>query len=281
MALDKFDNEETFADSDDEEMQPKKKKSKTMEVPHAGSLCIKQGRGQNSTLYYVDYNKTKNNGNGPDPTEHQELLSNVAKTENELTALKSSVQTATAKTVKLLSEPTNEVLAARLEKEEAELTALQEEVEAARKLIVNEKHKQQTKRRIDYMSAEWSKRRRICMGCLHSLEEISEGAISVKKCLSGNGPIDIDSDEAVAKAAVEYAKNKKNKKSKGSSLLSPKSAVLVGKKQSFNASGTLPPKPTGSGIQANEDFVALSLDSRGRLKRICLDEGDATNTTSH
>jgi hypothetical protein len=41
------------------------------------------------------------------------------------------------------------------------------------------------------------------------VEDGSEGVISAKKCCSGDGQIDIESDEIVVKNAIEYGKKKR------------------------------------------------------------------------
>jgi hypothetical protein len=260
MALD-TDASTQFADSDDDEEAPKKKSKKddTAEaVPYKGSLSFKAGKGSNSSLYYTNYNTAKN-GDGLDREEKNKLATDLAAAEAEEAALKQTLATMRSMTTKLLSEPFNEEATARLEKEEAELSDLQEELEAARKLKVNEKHKEQTKRRIENMATFWRKRRRICMDFLISMEEVTDGTISAKKCLAGDGQIELDSDEAVAKAAIEYAKKKR---------AGPKS--LGGKKLSFAKTSATTSK-SGS-IPPSESFVAVLLDSQGCVQRVHLDD---------
>jgi len=247
-----------FADSDDEEEGKKAatKKPKASDDLYAGSLSFKAGKSSNTCLYYVEYSKLKNNGNGLDPHDRNELASELSKAESEEAALKTTLQQMTVETAKLLSEPTNEEATARLETEEAALAGLKSQVEEGRKLKVNEKHKQQTKRRIDNMATQWRKRRRICMDFLISMEENTDGTISAKKCLAGDGQIEIDSDEAVAKASVEYGKKKR--------------ARPMGKKKTSMA--TKSGKTEGSGVPPSESFVAVMLDSQGCVQRVHLDE---------
>jgi predicted protein tyrosine phosphatase len=261
MALDK--SEGSFADdSDDEDEAPKKKEKKEPKAsddPFKGALSFKSGKSANTCLYYVDYTKLKNNGDGLPIDERNELLGDFHKTNAEILALKTAVKNMTLETNKLLSEPTNEELDARLVTEEAELAELREQVEAGRKLVVNEKHKQQIKRRIEVMTTVWRKRRRICMDFLMAMEENTEGTVSVKKCLKGDGQIDIDSDEAVVAAAVEYGKKKRARPAASS------------KRRSVVAKAA--PKPsTTSGLAPSESFVAVTLDSQGRIQRVHLDD---------
>jgi regulator of replication initiation timing len=257
MALDK--SEGTFDDSDDEDKAPKKKEIKASDDPYKGALSFKSGKSANTCLYYVDYTKLKNNGDGLPPDERNELSGDLHKTNAEIDALKTTVKSMTLEAAKLLSEPTNEELAERLETEEAALTELREEVQAARKLKVNEKHKQQIKRRIEAMTTVWRKRRRICMDFLMAMEENTEGTVSVKKCLKGDGQIDIDSDEVVVAAAVEYGKKKRAR-------------PVSGKTKRISGVAKTAPKP--SGLLASESFVAVTLDSQGRIQRVHLDDDE-------
>lgn len=261
MALDK--SEGAFADSDDEEDKAPKKKAepKASDDPYKGALSFKSGKSANTCLYYVDYTKLKNNGDGLPPDERNELSGELHKTNAELEALKMTVKTMTLEADKLLSEPTNEELAARLEADEADLADLREQAEAGRKLKVNEKHKQSIKRRIEAMTTVWRKRRRICMDFLIAMEENTDGTVSVKKCLKGDGQIDIDSDEAIVAAAVEYTKKK---------LARPISNKM--KRSISGVAKTAPKSSTASSLTASESFVAVTLDSQGRIQRVYLED---------
>lgn len=248
-----------FVDSDeeDEETKPASSGAKASSGdPFAGTLALKAGKSPNATLYYVDYNVAKN-GNGLDREERNELMAEVVKAQAEETALKNSVKQMNDQTKLLLSQPTNEELASGLEAETSYLAELKSQVEAARKLQVNEEHKKQLKRRIQNMCTEWRKRRRICMDFLIAMEEATEGTISVKKCLSGDGQIEIDSDEVVTKHAVEFAKKKRQKPS-------------LNKKRSFAAMKT--GKSESPGVLADENFVGVTLDSQGQVQRVYLDD---------
>lgn len=257
MALDK-DTTAQFEDSDDEDAPKKSSKKEPSDAdPYKGSLAFKAGKGSNSSLYFVNYNVAKN-GNGLDGEEKSKLASDFANAEAEMESLKHSIKSMTATTAKLLSEPTNEEADGRLAKEESELAVLKEQVEEARKLKVNEKLKKQTKKRIETMTSFWRKRRRICMDFLIAMEENTDGTVSMKKCLKGDGQIDIDSDEVVASGAIEYHKNKK---SSGPGLL--------GKKRKFTKA-----KPTSAGLAPTEDFVAVILDNKGLVQRVHADDAD-------
>jgi hypothetical protein len=139
---------------------------------------------------------------------------------------------------------------------------LAERVEAGRKLKVNEKHKVKVKRGIESMTAQWRKRRRICMDFLISMEESSDGSISMKKCLSGDGPIDVDSDEAVAKGAVAYALKKRS-----APALTAKKRAPPTKKSKLGSAPS-----NGNEALASEDFVAVALTSQGTVSRVMVGE---------
>jgi hypothetical protein len=277
MALDQSGNGETFADSDDEDDDNKKKNKKKPDVNKAkesddgrsGSLCFKAAKSSNASLYYVDHTKLKNSGDGLERDKRDELLVAVHKVEADETALKATLKQMTAETAKLLSEPTNEEATVRLETEESILTELKNLAEAGRKLKVNVEHKQKTKRRIENMAAQWRKRRRICMDFLIAMEENTEGTVSLKKCMAGDGQIDIDSDEVVATHAVAFGKKKRclpntAGKQKAGSLATKKAAA------STESSGIL--------LSGSEDFVAVLLDSQGCIKRVHLDDDKTVST---
>lgn len=249
MALDK-DSSNQFADSDEESDQPKKSKKKVRDGNSLDlSLCFKAGRNPSTSLYYVDYNAAKN-GNGLDREEKNNLDAKLAQIEAERDNIKMTIKAHEAETAKLLAEPKNDEAMALLESEGLAIMEAKMELEAARKFKVNEKHRQQLKQRIFVMTAEWRKRRRICMDFLTSMEDSTEGTVNARKCLSGDGQIDIDSDEAVAKHALEFGKKKRSK-------------IVSSKKRSLQQ------QPD---ILADEYFVAVTLDSQGCVKRVFLDD---------
>jgi len=227
-----------------------------------GSLVLKSGK---TPIYYVDHTKTKNNGDGLEPEAKMELemaFQNAKHTEN---ALKQHYSDVTAQKTKLLSEPTNAEAVELLENEESELKGLEEQVSAARGYKANEKRKLALKRGIAGMTAQWRKRRRICMDFLIAMEENTDGSVSVKKCIAGDGPIDIDSDENVASAAVEFAKKKMAKKT---GMVSSKMRGSLKSAGSVVLSAATP-----SGLpMADEKFVAVVLDPHGLPKRVYVED---------
>ena len=246
-----------FDDSDTEEADHEKTsddKPKTSD-PFAGSLFLKAGKSSNASLYYVDYNKAKN-GNGLDPDERNELYAQSSLAVLEEEDLQAKIRSTKDSAKALLSEPTNDELVVCLDEAEADLVKITETLEGARQLKVNEKQKEQTKRRIENFTAEWRKRRRLTMEFLFSMEELSEGTISAKKCLSGDGQIEMDSDEVVEKNAIDFAKKKRSgpqRRSKSSK------ATEIG-----DGDGTVP----------NKHFVAVRLNSQGQVERVLLDDGN-------
>ena len=258
MALDKNESKNQFADSDDEE-EPEKTKEATPSDSFAGSLCFKAGRNQASNLYYVDHTKIK----GMDRDQREALATESFATLAEEAALKDTLKQTLDRATQLLSEPTNEKVVVLLETEEKDVTELELNVEEARKLKVNEKHKQKTKKRIQTMSANWRKRKRMCMEFLIGLEENTDGSVSAKKCLAGDGQIALDSDEAVASAVLRFAKDKRARN------------VSAGGAQGRKSKGMAAPKvktSTKPASLADENFVGVLLDSQGTVSRVYVEE---------
>ena len=204
--VDGHNSETSFDDSDDDE--PKTKKAKVSNDKYAASLKFKSAKAANGGLYFFNYAKLPNGGNGLPPEEKHEFLGKAAESRNKVDKTEAAIKEIQTETTRLLGEPVNEDLTELLSKLEIEVKALNKSVEGARGLKANEKHKLQTKKRIESMTTFWRKRRRQCMEFLTTMEDMTEGTITRQKCLKGDGPIDIDSDEAVAKAAVEFAKKK-------------------------------------------------------------------------
>lgn len=138
MALDKSENQ--FYDSDDDEDDAPIKAKKKSDAPgdeYAGSLAFKGGRNANSSLYYVDHTKQKNNGDGLLPDDRNDLVNKLAQAQEEASVLKAQLQSMAKETTQLLSEPTNEEATAALEKQESEMNDIREQLEAARQLKVS------------------------------------------------------------------------------------------------------------------------------------------------
>lgn len=228
-------------DEDDDDGEAKKKKAEPSD-PHARSLRIKAGKGGNNVLYYVDYSKLRNNGNGLDPEERNELASNLAEAEAKFAVLADEEKKTTIFAEKLLGEPLNEEVDRMLASEEPALEELKNQVESSRALKVNEKTRAATKKRIGILTAEVRKRRKLCTDGLRRLEDMSEGAISYNACMKGKGQIDVESDEmAVSTARAAYEFKLKSRR--------------LGTK-------------VASGIVADPAFIGVILRSNGMIERV-------------
>lgn len=241
-----------FADSDDEEGDEKattvaaKKKDKGSKK---GSLLFKAGRSAEKGIYYVDYSQLQNNGNGLDFEEKNKLYSDLEVVKQTKASMVAKLSQNKATETQLLSEPTNAGATALLEKEEASFAELMQEVESARGLKANEKVKTALQGRSQKMAHEWNKRRRKCMDALMTLEEMTEGTISVKKCLKGDGQIDVDSDEMVIMLAKDFHA-----------------------KQALRPTKRLKSSKKDTGVQATKSFIAVDVDKQGRVTRVHLDQ---------
>jgi len=210
MTLGNFNAETQFADSDDDEDGDSKPKKKAkLHLPGGefdGSMICKEGRSVNATLYFVDYKKLFNNGDGMFAEDRNELLSSHEVGKNEFQGLNDRSKGMLGETVQLLSEPTNADLDGIMENLQEEVEGLRGKVEISFGFKENEKRRKALKKKIDNMSNQWRKRRRITMTFLNMMEDVTEGTISVKKCMKGDGQMDIDSDEAVVTGQIEFLK---------------------------------------------------------------------------
>eukprot|EP00804_Cyclotella_cryptica_P013291 CCRYP_018637-RB/>CCRYP_018637-RB protein AED:0.20 eAED:0.20 QI:289/1/1/1/1/1/6/1235/735 len=255
---DKFEGNPFECDSDDEVEKPAKKAKKDAGVStdeYSGSLRLKEGRNVNNILYYVDHAKLQNNGNGLDPDKRNDLYADLEKSKCEQEALMKQLNGTASETARLLSEPLNEELARLLLEQEKEMDDLNAKLETNRAYAGNEKYAKQMNDRVSRMATFWRKRKRQCMEFLMLMEDSTEGTISVKKCLSGDGQICIDSDESAIKGAVAYAKKRKT-------------AVLVGRgglkgRARSETTAALPPDP---------GFVGVKLNSSGIPERVYSNE---------
>lgn len=262
MALDHFVKESQFFDSDDENDDPKPsvKSGKSSEgniIPsdiYAGSLCLKKGRNVNTTLYYVDYTKQFNDGNGLLPEDRNELFSKHASADAEKSSTENKIKRILSDADVLLSQPTNVDLASRLETLDTEVESLRSQMEVANSFKDNEKIRKQTRKKIDVMQAQWRKRKRLCMDFLCMMEEMTEGTISMKKSLVGDGPIELESDESAIKGSILF-NQKKRQRDKSLRRLDFEGAS---KKQRTEFS-------------PDDSFIGVELTSSG-IKRVYLNE---------
>ena len=249
MSSDADKDKALFADSDDDEEESKSKKApakkQSSNDQFAGTLLLKAGRNANTSLYYVDHTKQPNQGNGLEPAAKTELYLAIGQADNQKQMLQQKISGMRAEATKLLSESTNEEITRLLDTQQADIDEWQKKTEGARQYQANAKNKEQLKRRLEHMTGEWRKRRRLCLDFLTTMEEMSEGTIRRSKCLAGDGAIEIESDETFAKNVIAYHKTKKSTK--------------------------LSKKAENSKSLSNDAFLAVRLDSQGCVERIYAD----------
>jgi len=210
MVPDQFGGKNPFGDDSDDEDGGEKasKKNKESTEPYSGSLIFKAGKNLSTNLYFVDHTKIKE----MDYDELNTLVNNLANAKAEMQGMEATIKSHAEAARKLLAEPTNEELTLQLDSQEKLITEdLEVQVAEKRKLKVNEKHRERTKKNIEYQAAQWRQRRRACLEFLTNLEEMTDGTISRAKCLKGDGQIVVDSDEAVAKAALQADKDRRQR----------------------------------------------------------------------
>ncbi|KAL7550777.1 hypothetical protein ACHAWF_013987 [Thalassiosira exigua] len=248
-------------DSDDDEPKSKKAKkdkggaSKSGGDEYAGSIKLKEGRNVQNNLYYVDHTKLSNGGNGLLPDKRNELLSDLRGSKAEADALAARLKGVAAEAARLEAEPKNEELVVELTELERTMGSVNDDLEEARAHAANEKYVRAVKKEIENKGAVWRKRKRQCIEFISMMEESTEGTITLKKCLKGDGPIDIDSDEAAIKGAIAFAKR-------------PRARVsLAGRGGTKGKSGE-----GGGGIAADPNFVGVKLGAQGKPERVFMSE---------
>ena len=212
MALDRKTNPFDEESSDDEDGNGKKKTSGKMSgnaasivsSDYAGALTMKPGRNVNTTLYFVNHNSSyvANNGNGLPADERNNFLADFESKKSELLLSQARLRDMNTETIQLLSEPTNDALDENLNTQENEMDGLKEELKASRALKDNEKLRRKMAKSVDMLTTTWRKRKRTCMDFLIQMEEMTEGSVTVKKCLAGDGPIDVGKFTFIALALL-------------------------------------------------------------------------------
>jgi len=245
-----------FPDSDDEE-EAKKTSGATSDPsdPYAATVLFKDGRSASCSLYFLDQSKLENNGNGLIPEDRNKLVMDLDQTSAEESEQNEKLKNLLSEASRLSSEPTNEEADRKLETEEEDAKNLEEQLESFRKLRVNEQVRTKTQKKAEYFAIQWRSRKRICMDFLINMEECTDGAVSMKKCLAGDGQIELDSDEVIVKSAIEYAKKKRTR-----GPTKPTKRAKVGTSDTFD------------GVAPDENFVAVCLKSSGDIRRIYLDD---------
>jgi len=240
-------------DSDDEDgKSSKKKNTKKSGDEWAGSLRLKEGRNLNNNLYYVDHKKLANNGNGMIPEVRNDLLSNLQGAKAEFDQLSLTLKKITAEAAQLVSEPKNEELTLEGADLEKKMREMKDSLEAASAHSSNEARSKQIKKGIENMGKTWRKRKRQCIEFISMMDESTEGAISLKKCLNGACPLDIESDDACIKATIAFASRKRPRVS-----LAGRGGLKGGTKGSELG-----------GLRPDENFVGVKLGSSNKIIRI-------------
>lgn len=243
-------------DSDDDDKSPSKDDGRKEDIGFYGSgtLMFKAGRNPQTSLYYFNYNKMKEMDND----ERQSLYAALANADAEVEELKCNTASTQTNATNLLSEPTNVELIPILQKAEEDVAALREQVADSRKLQVHTGTRIACQKKIQKMAAQWSKRKRMCLSFLSALEENTDGAVTIQKSLSGDGPLQLDSDEAVVKAELGLAKQKAEKRKQGPSNVR---ATMKKQKKEPSLSSSL-----SSGL------VAVRLAKGGKVERVYFHE---------
>ena len=274
MALDNNESN-PFDESDDEEANRKPKETKKLSAAsstdeYAGSLKIKIGRNSSSTLYYIDQTKLFNNGDGLVPEDKNTLLSDLQMAKASRDQMLANIKHMTEQTSKLLSEPTNVDATSDLEIQMDQSEKLREELADCRSLKENSKYREQLQKRVENMTRVWRQRKRMNMDFLFLMEDVTEGTITVKKCMSGDGQIELDSDEAVIKSANAFVKQKKERKAMMGNKRSMSRCVVRGgiKKRKQENTKKLICK---SDVVADESFIGVKLDGQ-KVERVYLEE---------
>ena len=135
---------------------------------------------------------------------------------------------------------------------EAELAAQRGVVENARKTLVDDGSSSGSSAKVKaaklFYVKEWMVRKKKCVVALDNVESMSDGAISKKRVLNGEGPIEVEGDERHVRNAVAAAKAPKKLGSKKRKLASGEAA-----------------KSGGSG---DSDFVAIKLHESATLSNL-------------
>lgn len=92
------------------------------------------------------------------------------------------------------------------------------------------------------------------------MEENSEGAISRKRSLNGDGALALESDEMAVKTTKEHLKTKRQRLMiKGGGMGGKTAAKVAGRGGTQQAGG-------------NPDFIGVILNSKGTAERVYLEE---------
>jgi hypothetical protein len=212
------------------------------------TLIFKAGRNPQTSLYYFNYKKMK----ALDDEECQSLFGARASAISEASILKLDLATTQSTTRDLMSEPTNVELISLLQKAEDDVATLKEQVDDSRKLQVHTGTRIARQKKIQKMAAHWNKRKRMCLSFLSTLEENTDGAVTIQKSLAGEGPLQLDSDEAVIRAELILAKQRAKKRKVG---------IIPAQCKRHKKEPSLP-------LPVSSDLVAVRLVKGGKVERV-------------
>ncbi|KAG7356864.1 Tat binding protein 1TBP-1-interacting protein TBPIP [Nitzschia inconspicua] len=248
-------------DSDDETKPASKEEAGDEETDLYGrqTLVFKPGKTPQTSLYHFNYKKTKM----LDSDERQTLIAALADANATVEGLKRDTASIQQQAAKLKLEPTNVELISTLEQATNDVTSLRDQVADSRKLQVHTGTRIDRQKKIQKMAAQWSKRKRMCLSFLSALEENTDGAVTIQKSLSGDGPLQLDSDEAIVKAELALAKQKSQKRKMGSNRFQ---GLTKKPKQEPSLSSSL-----------SSDLVAVRLMKGGTVERVYYDEENDAN----
>ena len=119
------------------------------------------------------------------------------------------------------------------------------------------KYAKQLKGKIDSMASHWRKRKRITTEFILRMEEATDGTINMKKIAKGDGPIEIETDEAAIKGAKAWGSRKKAKiVSKPKGGLKPRNGASA----------------SSAALVGDENLIGVVLDAKGVPQRVFLNE---------
>ncbi len=118
------------------------------------------------------------------------------------------------------------------------------------------KYAKQLKGKIDKMASHWRKRKRITTEFILRMEDATDGTINMKKIAKGDGPIEIETDEAAIKGAKAWGSRKKAKIVSKNGGLKPRNGASA----------------SSAALVGDENLIGVMLDAKGVPQRVFLNE---------
>ena len=223
-----------------------------------GSILLKSGRTSNNTLYFTNYDALPNNGYEMKQDERNLFKIKLHTVKRDEESMKNKFDEIEKETRKLHSEPTNEVLDMKIYDLEKFIVVINSKLDELREYEENEKKKIKIQKSINRFSTFWRKRRKLTIDFLIMMEECTDGSVTVKKCLKGDSPIEIESDESHLQGALEWAKMKRQRQ------ITASSKQYAKKRKKY--------LDKDEGFQPDQTFVGMKLDMKGNCKRVYSDD---------